>query len=85
MKVVINTNWSMFQIPRNIATYLGLDPWTTLPEDRTNSGLVEWAERNGFKYNMVVREIPDGSYFYISVCENHETLFYSATPLKIAE
>lgn len=85
MKVVVNDDWGGFSIPKEVVEKLGLqNVYDDI--DRSNPELVKWVEEHPDNHfdigtSLVVREIPDGSYYVISDYDGMETIYYSASEI----
>lgn len=78
MKIVINSEYGGFVIPRAWREELGLDPEKYIyKHDRTDPRLVELVEMFPSMTDCVVVEIPDGAHYLINEYDGLESVFWS--------
>ena len=84
MKVVVNDDWGGFSIPKEVVEKLGLqNVYDDI--DRSNPELVKWVEEHPDGTSLVVREIPDGSFYVISDYDGVETIYYSSSEIGVCK
>lgn len=89
MKVVVNDDWGGFSTPKEVVEKLGLqNVYDDI--DRSNPELVKWVEEHPDNHfdigtSLVVREIPDGSFYVISDYDGVETIYYSTSEIGVCK
>lgn len=89
MKVVVNDDWGGFSIPKEVVEKLGLqNVYDDI--DRSNPELVKWVEEHPDNHfdigtSLVVREIPDGSFYVIGDYDGVETIYYSTSEIGVCK
>lgn len=82
MKIVVNRDWGGFEIPQELADKLVVSIYADI--DRSAPELIEWVETHTEEesWPLVIREIPDNSFYVIADYDGIETIYYSSSEIK---